>query len=56
VLLFAVFAGLAQDSPFGSPERASNNAMAVFSFFLAVLYAVFSVFLFLFRNYIYEGG
>jgi hypothetical protein len=43
--------GLAQTAS-GDQEKSSNQAMAVFSFFLFVLYAIFSVFLFLFRHYV----
>jgi len=54
LLLFAIFVGLAKTSN-GDVERRSNNAMAVFSFFLFVLYAVFSVCLFFFRHYVIDG-
>lgn len=54
LMIFAIFAGLGQEAS-DPKEQASDNAMAVFSFFLFVLYAVFSVFLFLFRHYVIEG-
>jgi hypothetical protein len=54
LMIFAIFAGLGQEAS-NPKEQASDNAMAVFSFFLFVLYAVFSVFLFLFRHYVIDG-
>ena len=54
LLLFAIFVGLAKTSN-GDVERRSNNAMAVFSFFLFILYAVFSACLFCFRHYVIDG-
>ncbi|GAB5035077.1 Hypothetical protein NocV09_02300920 [Nannochloropsis oceanica] len=55
LLLFAIFVGLAKMSN-GDVERRSNNAMAVFSFFLFVLYAVFSVCLFFLRHYVIDDS
>lgn len=54
LLLFAIFVGLAQTSS-GDVERRSNNAMAVFAFFLFILYTVFSVCLYFFRHYVIDG-
>ena len=54
LLLFAIFVGLAKNST-SDVEQRSNNAMAVFSFFLFVLYAVFSACLFCFRHYVIDG-
>jgi hypothetical protein len=51
LLLFAIFVGLGRTAN-SDPERHTNNAMAVFSFFLFVLYAVFSACLFCFRHYV----
>jgi hypothetical protein len=51
LLLFAIFVGLGRTAN-SDAERNTNNAMAVFSFFLFVLYAVFSACLFCFRHYV----
>lgn len=53
LLLFAIFVGLGKTAN-SDPERHTNNAMAVFSFFLFVLYAVFSACLFCFRHYVID--
>ncbi|TFJ84133.1 hypothetical protein NSK_004606 [Nannochloropsis salina CCMP1776] len=55
LLLFAIFVGLAQTSS-GDVERRSNNAMAVFAFFLFILYTVFSVCLYFFRHYVIDDA
>lgn len=51
LLLFAIFVGLARTAN-SDQERTTDNAMAVFAFFLFVLYAVFSACLFCFRHYV----
>jgi len=54
LLLFAIFVDLASKAQQG-PEAASNKAFAVFSLFLAILYAIFSAFLFTFRHFVIDG-
>lgn len=53
LLLFAIFIGLAKKA--SGAEAQADNFFASFSFFLAVLYAVFSGFLFTFRHFVIEG-
>lgn len=53
LLIFAIFVGLGRTANTDA-ERNSNNAVAVFSFFLSILYAVFSGCLFCFRHYVID--
>ena len=54
LLLFAIFVDLSKNADQGA-EAASNKAFAVFSLFLAILYAIFSGFLFTFRHFVIDG-